>query len=111
MSRIGLLSLLALLLLSLSACSFENETGIDQDSDLLGTKMPAEELAKREAAAREVAFQSRNGTLPLLPLLYWGKYTYYPGAGIGCIVTVIEKDLNREEIGTYEIDVCGDDKE
>ncbi|MSM40634.1 MAG: hypothetical protein GJT30_13550 [Geobacter sp.] len=109
MSRIRLLSLLVLLL-PLSACSFENETGIDQDIDLMQTDRYAADLAKREAAAREVAFQSRNGTLPLMPLLYWGKYTYYPSAGIGCIVTVTEKDLNREEIGTYDIDVCGNDE-
>lgn len=66
---------------------------------------------QRAAAAREVAFQAKNGTLPIKPLLYLGKYAYSTAYGGGCTVVVTEKNLRREVIGTYEIKVCEGESE
>ena len=110
MSRIGSM-LLLLLLFTLHGCAFENGAPLDKDRDMreMGLDYAADQ-GERAAAAREVAFQSKNGMLPLMPELYWGRYMYYPSAGSGCYVTVTEKDLNREEVGIYEINVCEDEK-
>lgn len=61
---------------------------------------------QRAAAAREVAFQAKNGTLPIKPLLYLGKYAYSTVYKGGCTVVVTEKNTKREVIGNYEIKVC-----
>lgn len=73
-------------------------------------KQKEEELAKRQEAAREVALQAKNKTLPMIPVLWWGKYTYSPDFVGGCEVTVIEKDISREETGSFTVDVCEEEK-
>lgn len=69
-----------------------------------------EELEKRRQAAREVAYQGKNKTLPMMPVLWWGKYTYTPDFVGGCEVTVIERGTTREETGSFTIDVCEEEK-
>jgi len=106
MSRIGLL-LLPALLFAFYGCAFENGALPDMGSEIMPETDYAADRVAREEAAREVAFKAKSGMLPLMPELYWGKYTYYPSPGSGCYMTVIEKDLNREEVGSYEINICG----
>jgi hypothetical protein len=65
-----------------------------------------EDRQKREEAAREVAFQAKEGTAPSRPLLYYNKYSYYPMYDGACTVTVNEKDTRRVPLATYFIDVC-----
>lgn len=61
---------------------------------------------KREANAREVAYQARLGRLPMLPEIYDNKYFYEPSYNGGCRVEVTEKDLERNPVSSYIIDVC-----
>jgi hypothetical protein len=61
---------------------------------------------KREANAREVAFQAKEGRLPILPEIYDDKYLYEPAYSGGCRVEVTEKDTERNPVATYTIDVC-----
>jgi hypothetical protein len=61
---------------------------------------------KREANAREVAYQAKEGRLPLLPAIYDSKYLYEPSYDGGCKVEVAEKDLERNPVFTYIINVC-----
>jgi hypothetical protein len=61
---------------------------------------------KREANAREVAYQAKEGRLPVLPAIYDGNYLYEPSYDGGCQVEVTEKDIEREPVATYIINVC-----
>lgn len=72
-------------------------------------KKKEEDMEKRRQAAREVAYQAKNRTLPMMPLLWWGKYTYTPEISDGCRITIVEKNTYREETGSFEIDVCKDE--
>ena len=61
---------------------------------------------KREANAREVAYQAKEGRLPMLPAIYDGEYFYEPSYNGGCRVEVTEKDIERKPVSTYIINVC-----
>ena len=61
---------------------------------------------KREANTREVAYQAKEGRLPMLPEIYDGKYLYEPSSSGGCRVEVTEKDLERNPVASYIINVC-----
>lgn len=61
---------------------------------------------KREANARTVAYQARGGTLPPVPEIFDDKYFYEPTSDGGCRMEVTEKDLERQPVGSYVINVC-----
>jgi len=61
---------------------------------------------KREDNAREVAYQARDGRLPMLPEIYDNKYFYDTSYNGGCRVEVTETDIERNPIASYMIDVC-----
>jgi len=60
----------------------------------------------RQQNAYDTAVQFYRGTLPIMPLVYEGKYTYRPKKGDKCEVIVDELSTNRELLQTYTIDVC-----
>jgi hypothetical protein len=64
----------------------------------------------REAYAREVAMQARDGSVPIMPVMYEGKYAYSPRYDGGCDVVVTEKNSNFEITGVFKIDVCTSEK-
>jgi hypothetical protein len=61
---------------------------------------------KREANAREVAYQAKERRLPMLPAIYDSKYLYETSYDGGCRVEVTEKDLERNPVATYIFYVC-----
>ena len=60
----------------------------------------------RQRLASEVARNYHNGTLPNIPLIYDGKYTYRPKRVNRCEIMVDELGLDREVLTTYSIDIC-----
>jgi hypothetical protein len=88
----------------------EGESIVSVTTPQFVDKKKEEDQEKRRQAAQEVAYQAKNRTLPLIPVLWWGKYTYSPDIVGGCEVTVVERDTAREETGSFTIDVCAKEK-
>ncbi|GAM08116.1 hypothetical protein OR1_00387 [Geobacter sp. OR-1] len=87
--------------------SFEEETVIAVSYPEF-IEQTEEEKDKREQYAREVAIQAKEKRLPLMPLLYEGKYAYSPRYDGSCTVVVTEKNAKYKVTGTFTIDVCRD---
>lgn len=84
----------------------EGETVVSVTTPQYVDRKKEEDMERRRQAAREVAIQARDRKLPLLPVLWWGKYVYTPSSPDGCDYTVVEHDSNREETGSFEVNLC-----
>jgi len=101
---------LALCLL-IAGCAFEYQEAVSIDESAEMQAKDGITDLMRETAAREVAIQVKNRTAPMLPLLYWSRYTYAPEMDGICRVTVTEKNLSMKITNTFRFDLCeGEDQ-
>lgn len=61
---------------------------------------------QREANAREVALQAKEGRNPNRPMIYDHKYMYVPSFDGNCTVDVTEMDTDRNPVFDYHFDFC-----
>ncbi len=94
------------LVLTISGCAFENQEAVSIDESAGMQTKDGITYVMRETAAREIAMQMKNGRAPMLPLLYWNRYTYTPQKDGACGVVVTEKNISREITKTFMFDLC-----
>lgn len=97
---------LGIALLMVASCAFEDEEAILLDNAANKQVIDGITPEMRETAAHEVAMQAKAGRAPLLPLLYWSRFTYTPVMDGSCMLIVTEKNMSLEITQTFRFNLC-----